>query len=72
MSMSTSKARIMHAFKELTVAWAETKEQWNDSASARFQERFLDPIETRVRSTVGAMELMEEVFSKVKRDCGPE
>jgi len=72
LSMQSSKAKIHHAFKELTVAWAEAREQWNDPASDHFRERFLDPLEARVRAAVGAIERMDEVMAKVKRDCGDQ
>lgn len=69
MSMSTSRAKMLGAMKELTLRWDRCREGWNDEASRTVEERIILPLEPRLRSAVTAMEKMGQILIKARHDC---
>ena len=70
MSLTTSRARLQGALKELRARWDEAKAKWDDPMSREFEKRYLAPLEPVVRNTVSAMEKMDAILAQARRDCG--
>ena len=58
------------ALKELQIKWGQAKVRWDDVQSREFEKQFLATLEPRIRGTMTAMEKMEGILSRVRRDCG--
>ena len=43
-----------------------------DPASRSLERHHLEPLETTVRTALGALDLMNEVLERVRRDCGDD
>lgn len=69
MSASTGRAMLADATKQLSLAWARAREQWDDEAARRFEKTYLEPIGPRLRSTQGAMEKLAEATNAARRAC---
>jgi hypothetical protein len=54
------------------VAWDQAKQSWDDPASRSLEKHHLEPLESTVRAALGALDLMNEVLERVRRDCGDD
>jgi hypothetical protein len=71
MSVTVGRAKLMGALKDLKLRWDKAKLNWDDPMSADIEKTVIDPLEPQVRATVGAMERINEVLMKARRDCEP-
>ncbi len=69
MSLSTGRARLMTALKDLRSRWDKVRGYWDDAVSDNFEKEFLSPLESKVRNGITAMESMRDLIEKAKRDC---
>ncbi len=70
MSLGNSRSRLQGAIKELQVKWDQARLRWNDPQTVDFERQFLQPLEPRLRGALTAMEKMEGILARVRRDCG--
>ncbi len=56
-------------WKALQVAWQQTRDSWRDEVAAEFEEKYLQPIELKMRQTVETVHRTAEVLNKAKREC---
>ena len=69
MSLSGSKSRIVGVTKELSLRWAETKDDWRDAKCQEFHQRYMQELFARVDRAVLIIEKLDEVLAKVRKDC---
>ncbi|MBX3748306.1 MAG: hypothetical protein KF833_23610 [Verrucomicrobiae bacterium] len=69
MSLGSSRARLTGLTRELMAHWQETKETWDDAKSAEFEARFLTPLTAAVDRASEALEHLDELVNKVRKDC---
>ncbi len=69
MSMGVSRARLDAAMKQLLVHWEIVKTQWDDPVSREFEARHLKGLGPAIQSTANAMEKMEAILARARRDC---
>lgn len=69
MSLSGSKSRIVGVTKELSLRWAETKDDWRDAKCQEFEKRYMQELFARVDRAVLVIEKLDEVLAKVRKDC---
>ena len=69
MSLSGSRSRLAAISKELSLRWLETKYYWKDTKSQEFEQRFMDDLLARVDKTVTVVEKLDQLLSKVRKDC---
>lgn len=55
--------------KDLLRRWEETRQFWQDRKAEDFERDYLRELEPSVRRAVDAMEKLEVIFAKVRRDC---
>ena len=69
MSLPSSRSKIQRLTKDLMVQWSRTQEQWNDPVSRRFETEYLIPLERAVAASSEAIDSMNEVVTRAKREC---
>ena len=69
MGVYESRGQLAKAIKDLTDRWSDTKMDWDDAVSRRFEERFLEPLEADLRNATGAMDHMARLLGQIRRDC---
>jgi hypothetical protein len=69
MSLSGSRSRLAAISKELSLRWFETRNYWKDSKSLEFEQRYMDDLLARVDKTVTVVEKLDQLLSKVRKDC---
>lgn len=69
MNLNANKSRILGLTKELSLHWAETRNHWRDARSAEFERRFMHELAPRVNQAAAAMEKLEELFKRIRKDC---
>lgn len=69
MSARTSASQLSQSVKELLVEWDRTLSEWRDAKSREFQESYLAELPIHVARTAAAMEEIDDVLRKVRKDC---
>jgi len=69
MSLSGNKSRLTALAKEFSLRWHETREHWRDAKSEEFQRRFIQELAPRVNQAATAVEKLEELFARIRKDC---
>ena len=69
MSVHESRGNLAKAMKELMLRWADTRQSWDDSRSAEFEEKYMRELEANLRSAGSAMDQMAILLSQARRDC---
>ena len=69
MNLSGSRSRLAALSKELNIRWLETRHSWRDTKSQEFESRFMDDLLARVDKTVTVVEKLDQLLSKVRKDC---
>lgn len=67
-AMATS-SRLKATVRTLREHWQRTEATWGDSVKARFEERYLSPLEPAVEAAVVGLQKLGEVLDEVRRDC---
>ncbi len=69
MGVYEGRGTLGKALKELLARWAETRVSWDDAVSRQFEEKYLRPLESDLKSALGALDHMATVLQQVQRDC---
>jgi hypothetical protein len=69
-SASANAARLDTLTRTLMERWQQTRHLWRDAKAQEFEDRYLRPLESEVRSAIGAVERLEAVLRKIRSDCG--
>ena len=69
MGMHEARGTLSKAFKELALRWQETRSQWDDAQSEKFEETFIRPLEGDLRIAGAAMDQMSILLHQARRDC---
>ena len=69
MNLSGNRSRLSAITKELSLRWRETKNYWKDAKSDQFEHKYIDELLIRVEKTVTVIEKLDEVLTRVRKDC---
>ena len=69
MSARASATHLIQAMKELSLEWEQTKSYWRDVKSQEFEAKYLAELPMDIGSAVGAIEEIEAVLRKIRKDC---
>lgn len=69
MNLSGNKNRLTALTKELSKRWEDTKNHWRDAKSQEFEQRYMTELFANVDATVTVIEKLNEVLTKVRKDC---
>ena len=69
MSLAGNRSRLAATTKELSLRWQETKNYWKDAKSQEFEGRYIVELLARVDKTVTVIEKLDELLTKVRKDC---
>lgn len=72
MSVPSARAKLKDSYRVLMNTWTRTTETWNDPVSQSLHDRHLEPLETTLRSALNAMDNVNEILERVRRDCSEE
>ena len=67
--LSTGTGRLELALQALGRTKGDVAESWDDDASRRFQETFVEPLEPRIRTLLDAPGRLAEVLASAERQC---
>jgi len=69
MGVYEARGSLAKGMKDLLLRWGETKNDWNDAASMRFEKEFIFALEQDLRSAVAAMDHMAVLLQQARHDC---
>ncbi len=72
MSISSGRAQLANAFKNLEEHWDETQRHWRDAVRADYAEHHWQPLATQVSAVLTAMDSLDQVLGRMRQDCGDE
>jgi hypothetical protein len=68
-TMHASGSRLEAITKELRVQWLQTKDYWADAKAQEFEQRYLQELFATVDKTVAAIEQIDKLVTRVRKDC---
>lgn len=69
MSLAGTKSRTSALTKDLWLRWHETRNHWRDAKAEQFEKDHLSELFFNVDRTITAMEKLDELLAKVRKDC---
>ena len=69
MSTRESGANLVHALKELSLRWDETKTHWHDIKSQEFERAYLEDLPDHVQRTMSVMQEIDVLLKKIRTEC---
>ncbi len=69
MSIAASRSRLIALTRELAQHWQTTREAWTDAKRDEFERTYLVNLFTAVDRAGNALEQLDEVVTRVRRDC---
>ena len=69
MSTKGSASILVQAVKDLKIEWQQTKALWRDVKAQEFEQKYIETIPDHVVRAVTAMEEIDVLLSKVRKDC---
>lgn len=69
MSLRVAQTKLQDSAKVFRARWEQACAGWEDAVRARFEEEYIDPVETTIRSGVTTMGRMLEQIAAMERDC---
>jgi hypothetical protein len=69
MNLQGNKSRLAGLTRNLSLRWNETKNYWHDAKSAEFDHRFMQELFPRVNKAAAAIEKLDELLKKIRKDC---
>jgi hypothetical protein len=69
MSLNGQKSRLASLTKSFSLRWASTQSHWRDVRSAEFDHRFLQDLPPRVNQATQAIEKLDELLNKIRKEC---
>lgn len=67
--MNASGSRLSGLTRDLLQKWYETRSTWRDAKSLEFEKTYLTDLVGTVERTVGAIEEVDKLLNKIKKDC---
>lgn len=67
--LASGAARLRSAMKDLEHAVALANESWNDDTFRAFDQRFLETLRPAVRTTLDALNRLEQVLDRALAEC---
>ncbi len=61
--------KLNDAMKTLAEAWDQTESGWRDFKRVEFEKHSIAPIESQVGATLRGMQQLNEVLSRLRREC---
>lgn len=69
MSLQSNRSRLAGLSKELNRSWQDTRDQWLDQKRSEFEESYMLPLFDSVENAVSAMEDLDKILKKIRKDC---
>ena len=69
MSVIAGLGKLERVDKDLRRAWAEVRMSWYDRNSDAFEEKYIAPLQARLKSMKLLMGTMSTALQKARRDC---
>lgn len=69
--LTTGASQLRDALETLQIAWATTRESWNDGNSRNLEEQHLQPIAVEVAASYPVILHLSSVLAQAERECGP-
>jgi len=69
MSVYAGRAKLKDAAKVLQTRWNNTRSMWRDNVAMEFEDKHIQPMISSLRKAQEAMERMDMIIARVRRDC---
>jgi hypothetical protein len=67
--LHSGASKLDLALESLRLADAEATHHWDDITHQEFQEKYLEPLEPRLKRAAEAVQRLAEVVARAQREC---
>jgi hypothetical protein len=67
--MNPIASRLNGVTKDLYLQWHQTRDTWRDAKAEEFDQKYLQELWTTVDKTIGVIEQLDQLLSRIKKDC---
>lgn len=67
--MTSSKAKLLDATRQIQARWEQTRVHWLDQKAADFEEQFIAPLTHDVHTALRAIDELDKLLHHVHADC---
>jgi thymidylate synthase len=67
--VNANGTRLAGITRDLWNEWQRTRNSWRDDKSREFEQKFLAELLSSVDKTVGVIEQMDKLITKIRKDC---
>ena len=60
---------LIQIARELNERWLATTVHWRDAKAQDFEKRYMEPVPSLVTKTSAAMNELEIILKKIRKDC---
>jgi len=69
MSLSSNKARLASATRELSLQWEQTRQYWTDAKSLDFEHKYMEDLITSANNALEVIDQLDKLINKIRSDC---
>jgi hypothetical protein len=69
MNLAANKSALSALTRELLMRWEQTGDAWQDRKHDEFESLYMDKLSAGLNRTVAAVEEMDKLLTKIRRDC---
>lgn len=69
MSLGVGVSTLSDARKALLARWDELRRTWDDAAAQRFEQDFIQPMESDLKQAIDAMTQAQQVAQRARQEC---
>ena len=67
--LTTGAGKLHHATKTLHAKWDQTRNQWHDPISHKFEAEYLNLIEPQISATLDRLASLAQVINAAEQAC---
>ena len=69
MGVYEGRGQLSKALSVLQLRWRDASSIWQDAASARFEKKYIEPLEADIKAAAAAMDHIAALVSRARQDC---
>jgi len=70
MNFQTGRAHLMEHYKTTARQWQRLGNTWKDQKAEEFNKDYMQALERHVKMSLSAIEEVDEIFERLRQECG--
>ncbi len=69
MTSGVGTVQLVDGMKKMITKWEETKAYWDDAVRREFEQKFIEPLISQIKTTTQAQEDLARMMQACYHDC---